>query len=272
MRKGEGTGRFHFHGAHWASGIVVDDTFVFLATPNGIERIGKADSTLSVITPSQYQVVFRIALDANRIYASSRMTADGGTVSALVSIDKNGNDDHIIWSGDYAQAATDFVIDEANLYFTGGTPGPSSRVAKDGMSPATSFGPFIGTGYFGTLSQDTNFVYGEVFDPQGTRIYRKPKAGGPDELIVQASTGAIVPFAGDGQRVYWKSGLALFTAPTTGGNEVILATIPPASPQPNGPDLNAYGLATDNDYVYWTERGPDWKCTGRVRRIRKPAP
>ncbi|RME48607.1 MAG: hypothetical protein D6791_02860, partial [Chloroflexi bacterium] len=160
------------------------------------------------------------------------------------------------------------VVDEDNVYFRDS----DNTIKKMPISAPWITANLATDTCCGGLALDDDYIYWGEWGEAGQNnvIRRIPKAGGVPEIIASFPTGLeIHSLAVDDAYVYWtegKVGNKLLNQPGSGAVRRVPKAGGPVQTLADAGDGidNAYGIALDATYVYWTELG-----TGRVRRVAK---
>jgi hypothetical protein len=154
------------------------------------------------------------------------------TADALVRIDQETGASNVVANG----AFEDVMVDEAFVYVM--HDGSVSKIPKSGgaiTDLATTSGSFVGQ------------TSDKVFVALGNDVVVVPKSGGPTASLMSPSSvpiTAIIAAAADDTRIFWSSGVAIYTASLDATN---------TSPTCYGdyPTDFGYALAIDDAYI-WT--------------------
>lgn len=205
-----------------------------------------------------------IAVDTNAVYVTEqdwekddlptkivRIPLDGSNSTVLAAKQRNGQSivptkDALFW---IAGGDTDKNIPDAVM-----------RLPLAGGKPTTVGKTFVFSE--AALVADATYLYFGDYREKTARLMKLPIAGGNAQEVSAYGNDSISVLAVDATSAYWVSLGAIVKAPLGGGPVTVLVKDTGVG--------NVWGLASDGNHLYWTDRNNyknDDANTGAVRRI-----
>jgi hypothetical protein len=273
--------------------LVVDDTYLYWTTKTAVRRAPKAGGTATTLFPS-LSSPDDLRADTSALYWTSLLSGQG-----IMSGAKTGGQPSTVVSGTIGHLG----VDATSVYGVDNTMSPNVLLGAPkagGVAPT----PVAMQRIFGELDLDDQFLYWA--EGSLGRIQRVAKTGGTITDLRPADTGTVILAKVDATDVYFAAYGAVAQSSTlnriskTGGTTAMLATsldIPSSlavtddavywvalgdvsgagafiklskadgSVVTRVASHEAYGLALDAQYAYWTELGDSGASNGRILRI-----